>query len=593
MPPSRAYAGRRGVPAMHTPSAQMGKGRARSGMPSRAPLPARTGRARPRGEREVPGVACPRAPPLPREWGRERSGGRACPSRAPFPRERGGTKREGVGPGAACPCARSFHANPNGGRGERERGRRPVLVRTFCANGQRGQEGRGGAGGNMPSCTRFPRAADRGKSGGGGMPSCATLPRKRGGADGGEGTREAEGVAGACPLSACEGGGGGQCGERGKGASACPLASPFQREWGRGGRRGEEGVSTPNTGGKEGRVVLDPVAEATRACHVSASAVSCAHSGCHHLPPLPVTLPSPPPFPFAVEKRTQEGQAGAPPPPLHRTPPRSRVDRDALGKGAHMKRGGARGHAAPLPLPLPYPLSASPCSRGKVAHEGTPSPPLPPCVPFACGAPSRRRLFSPSPPALPFPLVRAAHFAQKAPIRVRMEGARTRARRPRSYPFPLRATPFARKGGTRGHARPPGLSLPHSARKGGCTRACRPRHLPSPLAAPPRMRGKGAREGTPLLALPFPIWAEGCCTQVRRAAPYAREGGMRGHAIPGPILPHSRGRAGARRHAAPFVWEGAHEAKQGRRGLQCARVHRARTTFSRAVVRLRQNIDVA
>ncbi|KAH9017871.1 hypothetical protein EDB85DRAFT_2154907 [Lactarius pseudohatsudake] len=277
--------------------------------------------------------------------------------------------------------------------------------------------------------------------------------------------------------------------------------------------------------------------------------------GCAKSSSLPPSLPSPSPsisaaFPICVEKRTQEGQAGAPPHPLHRAPPRSRVDRDAPGKGAHMKRGGARGHAAPLPPPLPYPLSASPCSRGKVAHEGTPShpsPPPPPCVPFACGAPSRRRLFSLSPPALPFPLVRAALYAQK--------GAREAGHPP---PFPIRAE----GGRTRAHRR---LS------------ASPPLPLSSPsLFAPPRSRGKGhARARHPRLH-PSPFGRKGCTRARRpqypfplgRAAPYAREGGMRGHATPGPILPHSRGRAGARRHAAPFAREGAYEAKQGRRGLR-------------------------
>ncbi|KAH9015193.1 hypothetical protein EDB84DRAFT_1634709 [Lactarius hengduanensis] len=92
---------------------------------------------------------------------------------------------------------------------------------------------------------------------------------------------------------------------------------------------------------------------------------------------------------------------------------------------------------------------------------------------------------------------------------------------------------------------------------------------PSLLSAPPRMRGRGhARSATPP---PFPIRAEGGCARMPPLsplpptpplpAPYARDGGTRrhaapgpllllwaapprtrGHATPGPTLPHSRGR---------------------------------------------------
>ncbi|KAH9019259.1 hypothetical protein EDB85DRAFT_2153924 [Lactarius pseudohatsudake] len=142
-----------------------------------------------------------------------------------------------------------------------------------------------------------------------------------------------------------------------------------------------------------------------------------------------------------------------------------------------------------------------------------PGPPLPSCPRRPVRAEGGTRGWPP--PSLPHSRGRGAHEGTPPPLRI--------APAPALFPFPLRATPFARK---------------------------------------------GAHEGTPPPAPPFPIRAEGCCTQVRRAAPYTREGGMRGHATPSPILPHSRGRAGARRHAAPFAREGAHEAKQGWRGLR-------------------------
>ncbi|KAH9023424.1 hypothetical protein EDB85DRAFT_2183733 [Lactarius pseudohatsudake] len=392
------------------------------------------------------------------------------------------------------------------------------------------------------------------------------------------------------------------------------------------------------------------MAEATRACHVSASAagtfyfrhrVPCAHSGAppqlsppsllllratrfvqnrlckdrrtsHPLSspllsstPLPSLLPSPSPAPFASKRGL----------PLHRA--------QAQKGGA---RKGARGHAAP-PLPLTSPLSALPRSRGKAAHEGTPPP----------------RLRS-----HPVPLGRP--FAQKG-------GAR-RHDAPGTSPSPLAAPPrYVQEGGTRGHATP-GPTLPHSHGRG--VREGMPPPLPvAPDTSPSRPVRAGwrhARARHP--APPFPIHAEGGARghpapYPHRSRPlppwpprpYARtwgtraHTGARGHDVPGrpvragtlppgPTLPHSRGRGrtewmlprtrrtGARRprpplplvraapfarkggmrglaapsRGAPFAREWAHEAKT--RGLR-APAFTAPAPRLRGIVRLRQKIDVA
>ncbi|KAH9174393.1 hypothetical protein EDB89DRAFT_2067692 [Lactarius sanguifluus] len=242
-----------------------------------------------------------------------------------------------------------------------------------------------------------------------------------------------------------------------------------------------------------------------------------AQTGVHQgKSPPPPSSPSPAltAAPFKRRIGVHMSKSLLPPPALTATP--SRVE-----KGVHEGM-------PPPPLPLPYPLSAPPYSRGKAAHETPPSPPLPPRVPFACGARSRCRLFSPSPPALPL----------------------------------VRAAASARKGGTRGHATP-GTTLAHSRGRGARGHAAP--GIPSPLAAPSRTRGKGACEGTPPTAPPFPRWvhegmpprtcgkgacegapppappfpicAEGVRTRARR--PVRAE---RWHAIPAPTLPHSRGR---------------------------------------------------
>ncbi|KAH9007546.1 hypothetical protein EDB84DRAFT_1572767 [Lactarius hengduanensis] len=150
----------------------------------------------------------------------------------------------------------------------------------------------------------------------------------------------------------------------------------------------------------------------------------------------------------------------------------------------------------------------------------------------------------------------------------------TRADRPALFPFPLRATPFARKGGTGAHeGTPPRLSAspppsPPSLLAPPGTRGTPPPL--SPLAAPPHTRGD--REGMPPPVPAFPIRTPPPAS----LPPWLRRPGVaRGYAaghLPSPFAapPGTREKGaregiraewGARGHAAPFAREGAHEAK--------------------------------
>ncbi|KAH9016898.1 hypothetical protein EDB85DRAFT_1897897 [Lactarius pseudohatsudake] len=519
-----------------------------------------------------------------------------------LPRVRGGTdKREGAGlepeptwrGGAAClrtPSVRANRAARTRGKG---RGRRGVVGKSARA---------------PPFCVNV--AARMGEKGGPGRP--------RGG--------------GHCEPLICV-----RRGRRrsmrgkgwGEGASACPPAFPGRplREW---------------RGGKGGKVVL-PLVEATRACHVSALAwqarfASATGSRVHTLEtvgrspllsstPLPSFLPSLSPAPFALKRGL----------PLHR----------AQAQKGGARKGGAHEGMPPLPFPslplcprypvraerrrtracrplafspTPSPLAAHSHRRG--AYEGTP-PPSSPSLPGP-SLPMKGRTTTRRPQHLPFPFGRAAPYAQEG-------GMRKHATR--RHPSPLAApSRYMQEGGTRGHTTL-GPTFPHS-------------------------RGRGVREGMPP---PLPV-----APDTSLPAPYARDGGtrghatrphpspftrkgvhearppipiapgpsplghdvpgrpVRGHATPGPTLPHSRGRGrtecmppcthrtGARcprprpplplvraasftrkggmrgqaapSRGAPFAREWAHEAKTcgaaGPARSPCARVHRARTPFT-------------
>ncbi|KAH9036667.1 hypothetical protein EDB85DRAFT_2143020 [Lactarius pseudohatsudake] len=180
---------------------------------------------------------------------------------------------------------------------------------------------------------------------------------------------------------------------------------------------------------------------------------------------------------------------------------------------------------------------------GKRAHEGTWPPPLP-FLPHSRGR-AHKAAASLSPGRRPKGGARG-HTAlplRVAPTLSPFSPRATRHARHATPPFPLgRAAPYAR--GSRGHATP-GSSLPHSHAAPG---------IPSPLAAPPHTRGKGACEAPPP-APPFPHsrgYAAGHLPSPFAAPPGMREKGAR---------EGIRAEWGARRHAAPFAREGAHEAK--------------------------------
>ncbi|KAH9028002.1 hypothetical protein EDB84DRAFT_1439705 [Lactarius hengduanensis] len=271
------------------PSARMGKGGAREWRASRALFPRERGGAKREGEEG--GAVCPRRTPSARmgKGGAEGSRALACPlsARLAFARphstrmgRHGQGGREGPGGVACLACPLSARTGRRSGEREaaalctlpREWGRKGPGGRVPShapLSGWRGQVGRGGAG---TMCPRVPAFRTNGvpRTGKGGAVACPRAPPFRAnvvartGEKGGPG--RPRGIV--CPISACEGGGGGQ----------------------REGRMDEGGEEA----GKE--------AEATRACHVSASAIGCAKS-VPYLSSLllltPVTLPSPPPFPFA------------------------------------------------------------------------------------------------------------------------------------------------------------------------------------------------------------------------------------------------------------------------------------------------------
>ncbi|KAH9024801.1 hypothetical protein EDB85DRAFT_1894143 [Lactarius pseudohatsudake] len=266
-----------------------------------------------------------------------------------------------------------------------------------------------------------------------------------------------------------------------------------------------------------------------------------------------------------------------------------------------------------MPSPL-FSLSAAP-HCGKRAHEGTWPPPLPfplgrairkggtrpPAPPFPIRAEGRTR------PPPPFPLAAPPHSRRMGACEGKTRGKgtlkgtrllgpslpRSRGKGAREACHPLAPSPFARKGGARGHASPhrprplPLLSLRHPARearhppalpfppwprlpvRAGNARACHPRFHPSPFARRPQ---------------PFPLgcttpyaWEVGMRSTTPGATlpPLARKGVARGYAaqhLPSPLAAPPgtrekgaregiRAEGGARGHAAPFAREGAHEGK--------------------------------
>ncbi|KAH9008021.1 hypothetical protein EDB84DRAFT_1584586 [Lactarius hengduanensis] len=245
----------------------------------------------------------------------------------------------------------------------------------------------------------------------------------------------------------------------------------------------------------------------------------------------------------------------------------------------------ARGHAAVSPLG-PSLLH----SRGKGAHEGTP----PPCLrshPFPLGraAHSHRRGAYEGTPPPPSPSLPGASLP--------MKGC-TRTRRPGTSPSPLATLPRTRRKGAC-EGTPPDATLPHSCGRDRGHAAPSPRRPQSPIGrAAPGTCGKGAREGMPPPAPRLPIRAEGVHARACRPlspspldaspsrpvragwrhararhprphpSPFARTGGARGHATPGPpLLPWAtpprtcgmearEGTPPPARHPSPFARKG-------------------------------------
>ncbi|KAH9009382.1 hypothetical protein EDB85DRAFT_1903112 [Lactarius pseudohatsudake] len=510
----------------------------------------------------------------PRATGKEGAGG-CVTSRAPFPRVRGGAvKGEGegggmrVGPGVACPRVRGGSVKGQAG-GDGERGRRAP--------------GKGEAGGSVPLCA--PLRGRGGKGRGGGVTPSAGMGKDGGGVPSreweGRGREERERAVAGC-LHAhpfCANGRRGQGKSRGRrrgtGGKGVPSCAPFLRE--RGGadwgiRRGRHAlVRSPFLRKKGWRTVREPILRPT---HVSS----------------PPSLSSPP-NPLIRAKR------GRRPKSLHRVQRGAHQDKGHTMPAAPRPPGpsllpirtttfarkeGARGHAA---------AAASPVRGTPFARKGG-ARGLAPCPSSSyLAAPVRAGKGARDPPALPFPSRgRGAygstppHHPASAPALpswgVRGQTAPPLHVGPAPAPSLLSAPPHSRgvracegkntrKGDTRGHATPRPL-LPHS-RGRGAREGTPPRLSASPppsspsLFAPPRSRGRGAHDTAPLSASPPPL-----------SLPSSRR--VRGQATP--------------TCGAPFVREGVHEAKptpppsvsrSGAGRSQCARVHRARTAFSRAI----------
>ncbi|KAH9160011.1 hypothetical protein EDB89DRAFT_1915305 [Lactarius sanguifluus] len=513
-------------------------------LPSHAPIPREWGGADKReragaGQTWRGGAVCPRTPPFRangvvrtkgKGWGR---GGRAPPFRAngkgrgrvASPCTGGSAKGKGEGPGAMCPHAPPFRANGVVHTGRRE----------DPPDGGGHWDSGGQCGG--------------GKEWVGDLPSFAPLPRKRWRRP--QGGRERLG--------------------QGKVAAACFCAPTFRANSAarRAYRRGPicEGRLNLARGGKEGRGrVVDPVAEAKRACHVS--------------DPL-----LPPPSPFASKR----GRPTPLPIPYHHASPRSRAD--TLERGVHEV---TRHHPLPLPGPSLSIRTEGVCTRTR--HRLSPSPLA--ASPRAENVHTRACRPSPLPPSpssFPFDhavlyMRESGHATPGLTPPIRSEGGCMSAR-PARYPIG-RATTYAREGCTRGHttpgptraeggrtrARRPGTSLrPRRPVRTGKGHAMVRDRRPHPSysrgrgvheGTPPCPHGKGGRKGTRPPAPPFPSAWKGRARGARRPRspwPPRPVRADRWHARasrPHPVAPHSRGKGRTRPPASLRV------AQQGRRDLR-------------------------
>ncbi|KAH9171420.1 hypothetical protein EDB89DRAFT_1907087 [Lactarius sanguifluus] len=538
-------------------------------LPSHAPIPRERGGADKReragaGQTWRGGAVCPRTPPfrangVARTKGKGRGrGGRAPPFRAngkgrgrvASPCTGGSAKGKGEGPGAMCPHAPPFHANGVVHTGRRE----------DPPDGGGHWDSGGQCGG--------------GKEWVGDLPSFAPLPRKRWRRP--QGGRERPG--------------------RGKVAAACFCAPTFRANSAarRAYRRGPicEGRLNLARGGKEGRGrVVDPVAEAKRACHISIIAsrhpVAChsirSESGLQRIP----SSRRPPHL-----RRKEDGPHPSPSPTITRRPVRAQTGvRGALERGVHEV---TRHH--PLPLPGPSLSIRTEGVRTRTRRRLSPSPLA--ASPRAENVHTRACRPSPLPPGpSSFPFDHAVLYARESghatpgltpPIR--SEGGCMSAR-PARYPIG-RATTYAREGCTRGHttpgptraeggrmrARRPGTSLRprrpvHTGKGHAMVRDRRPHPSYSRgrgvhEGTPPCPRGKGARKGTRPPAPPFPSAWKGRARGARRPRspwPPRPVRADRWHvraSRPHPVAPHSRGKGRTRPPVSLRV------AQQGRRDLR-------------------------
>ncbi|KAH9009663.1 hypothetical protein EDB84DRAFT_1657368 [Lactarius hengduanensis] len=261
--------------------------------------------------------------------------------------------------------------------------------------------------------------------------------------------------------------------------------------------------------------VLDPVAEASRACHVSF---------CKSLFPSP--------SPTHSRRKDARRQADAPPLPASRaavcaqkavhygkSPTHSFRPPALTATAPFARRYGARGpDAAPRSLPSPQhppsarkedtsapsPLSAPPRSRGKGAHEGTSPRPLP-----AGARRTARPPQSPSAQATPA----QPHAPRPARIRERRDGAPTPPRGPRqpnptcpALPAPAPAHGRKERDGAPTPPRGPRQPQP-PAHARGRVGASTPSARATParrLRTPPRPRSLGDARGSVRPAQPPP-----------------------------------------------------------------------------------------
>ncbi|KAH9027832.1 hypothetical protein EDB85DRAFT_1892838 [Lactarius pseudohatsudake] len=486
------------------------------------------------------GAVCPRTPPvegragadtgwwggvlpyapLPRE-GKGRAGG----SHAPFPhiQARPSRKRRGRGQALVRPLFARMGCR---GQGKRQRRRHALVRPPSTQTWWRGQgEGRAGeVGGRQALCTPYLRAKGAAAvNAGEGRGGQLTLVHPS--------LRAMQGLWPASPFRANEGVG--RRGEGGEETWVGLLSHTIPYECTNcGGKQGGEGKAG-------GRVVLDPVAEVKRACHICTSADVAAFHW-HATPPFPPSYRVPPDL---YRIGTQEDRPYIP--YITRRPVHAQTR-------VHQERGSARGHAAPSlspsprhpvraerertrvhpsptslrpsPSPPTLPLSAppirteggTPLPSFPIPAEGVTPPPLPlPPVPPFPPRPRKGAHKGTLPPAPPFPIcaeeVRTRGTPPPLPVATGPSLDRAppyvRARHPRPNPFafaqkrgaphatpspsPLTSPPCTRGKGAREVTQPPAPSFPVALGPS-----------PSPLTSPPRLRGKWAREGTPLRSYP-------------------------------------------------------------------------------------------